>query len=78
MFIEALLLTCGTQCSHFEMPKTMEQLAALLNPLLGYAEEQTGRDRMDLFNEMISFLDPYAGRLDEGIKKYIEFIGGQA
>ena len=56
----------------------MEQLAALLNPLLDYAEEQTGRDRMDLFNEMISFLAPYAGRLDEGIKKYIEFIGGQA
>ena len=56
----------------------MEQLAALLNPLLDYAEEQTGRDRMEMFHEMISFLAPYAGHLDEGIKKYIEFINGQS
>ena len=55
-----------------------EQLATALNPLLDYAEEQTGRDRTELFNELVSFLAPYANRLDEGIKKYIEFIGGQA
>lgn len=55
-----------------------EQLATALNPLLDYAEEQTGRDRTELFNELVSFLAPYSNRLDEGIKKYIEFIGGQA
>lgn len=51
-----------------------EMLAAALNPVLDYAEQQTGRDRAELINEMIDFLYPYAGHLDEGLKKYIEKI----
>ncbi len=49
-------------------------LAEAFNPVLDYAEEQTGRARLDLFKEMVEFLYPYDGDLDEGLKKYIEKI----
>ena len=55
--------------------RRIEMLASALNPVLDYAEEQTGKDRADVFSEMLEFLSPYADQLDVGLQKYIEAIG---